>query len=439
MRPLRNCILILLPLAALPVHAQRTLTLEEAIATALNNNYEIRIARNDSMVAALDYSFRNSGYYPRLNANTGILFNNNGQRQKFNDGTIRERNNIGSNNINAAVSLNWTLFDGFRMMATRQKAAEFVKRGELTIKEQVINTVSEVINTYYSIARQKQQLRAVEEQMSISQERVKLAQYKLDIGAGAKPDVLQSKVDLNAQKAAQLQQQTLIAQLKEQLAQLMNTGKRADFEVLDSIPIRNGLSLADIQQGAEANNPSLLLTEKNRDIAQLTLKEQKAGRFPQLAFNSTYNFSRLDNKAVVNPFQPLFSRNKGYNYGFTATIPIFNNHTVRRQIRQAELDIRFQGLLYDNQKSLISLSVLIAWQAYEQQKRALALEEENILLAKENVSIIFQVYRLGATTYIQLREAQKSLEDAYTRLINARYNTKLAETELLRLKGELVQ
>ena len=66
------------------------------------------------------------------------------------------------------------------------------------------------------------------------------------------------------------------------------------------------------------------------------------------------------------------------------------------------------------------------------------LEEENILLAKENVNITLETYRLGSTTFIQLREAEKSLSDAYDRLINARYNAKLAETELLRMKGELV-
>ena len=73
------------------------------------------------------------------------------------------------------------------------------------------------------------------------------------------------------------------------------------------------------------------------------------------------------------------------------------------------------------------------------QKRALALEEENIVLANENVAIVFEVYKLNSTTLIQLKEAQKSLEDAQTRLINARYNTKLAETELLRLKGEIIK
>jgi outer membrane protein TolC len=41
------------------------------------------------------------------------------------------------------------------------------------------------------------------------------------------------------------------------------------------------------------------------------------------------------------------------------------------------------------------------------------------------------------STYLELRDAQISLEQAYNRLIAARYNTKLAETELLRLKGTL--
>ena len=96
-------------------------------------------------------------------------------------------------------------------------------------------------------------------------------------------------------------------------------------------------------------------------------------------------------------------------------------------------------MVYENQRSLVNLSVINAFKEFEQQKKALLLEEENILLAKENVSIALEVYRLGASTIIQLREAQKSLEDAYNRLIAARYNTKVSETELLRLKGDLVR
>jgi outer membrane protein len=435
---MRQFFLPILLILSVDSFAQKKLTLEEAIATALSNNFDIQLSRNDSIVAALNYGYKNAAFYPRLNANTGVVFNNNDQKQKFSDGTVRERNAVKSNNLTANLALNWTLFDGLRMFATRDKVAELVKLGELGIKEQLINTVAAVINTYYNIVKQKQQLRAIEEQMSISQERVKLAQYKLDIGVGAKPDVLQSKVDLNAQKAAQLEQQTLIRQLKDQLSQLMNTPE-TNYDVSDSIPLNKGLVLTDIQSSLDKTNPSLQLAQKNIQIAGLTLKEIKADRFPVVAFNANYNFNKLDNKAVVNPFQPLNSRNKGFNYGLTATIPIFNNYTVKRQIQQAERDIVFRKLSMDNQKSQLSLAVLNAWNNYQWQKQALDLEEESIVLARENVDIVFQVYKLNSTTLIQLKEAQKSLQDAQTRLINARYNTKLAETELLRLKGELIK
>lgn len=436
---MRRSLLPIFILCALNSPAQKLLSLDEAIASALKNNYDILLSKNDSLVAALDYSFRNAVFYPRLNATAGTNWNTNNARQTLADGTKREQKNLKSNNINAALNLNWTLFDGLKMFATRDKAEELIKLGELGIKNQVINTVATVINTYYNIVRQKQLLEAIEEQMSLSQERVKLAQYKLDIGVGAKPDVLQSKVDHNAQKALQLDQQATIAQLKEQLNQVMNVKNAPAYDVADSIPIDTQLSLGDIQAGIGTGNPSLQITKKNIDIAGLTLKERKAERWPTLSFNSVYNFTRTNNQTVINPFSPLFNQSRGLNYGFTAAIPIFNNHTVKRQIQQAELDIRYQQLVFDNQQSQLNLAVINAFLEYEQQKKALALEEENILLARENVSIVFQVYKLNSNTLIQLKEAEKSLQDAYTRLITARYNTKVAETELLRLKGDLVK
>jgi outer membrane protein len=436
---MKKAFLLVSLFSCLIVRSQNLLTLEEAIATALQNNYDIKLSKNDSMIAALDYSFRHGAFLPNLNGAMGTTWNNNDQKQTLADGTKREQNNLKSHNINASLALEWTLFDGLRMFATRDKAEELVRLGGLTIKNQVVNTVANVINNYYNIVGQKQQLKAIQEQMGVSEERVKLAQNRLDIGVGAKPDVLQSKVDMNAFRAGILSQETLIAQLKEQLNQLMNVSLDTKYDVQDSIPINESIGLGDIQNNIENTNPELLIAKKNIDIANITLKEYKADQYPIVRLNSVYNFSRTDNKAVINPFSLLFNQSQGFNYGFTVAVPILNNFNTRRLIKQARLDINYQKLVYDNQRSLINLNVLSAFIAYEQQKRALALEEENILLAKENVSIILQTLRLGAATMIQLREAQQSLEQAYTRLITARYNTKVSETELLRLKGELVR
>ena len=419
-------------------YSQRVLTVDEAVANALQKNYDIVLSRNDSTIAAIDYSYRNAVFIPRLNATAGALWNNNAQKQILADGSKRDQSGLRSNNINSQVALNWTLFDGLKMFVLRDKAEELVQFGELEIKNQIVNTVANVINNYYNIVRQKQQLRSIEEQMSIDSERVRLAQYRLDVGVGIKPDLLQSKIDLNAQKAAQLQQQALIEQLKEQLNQAMAVPQFTMYDVVDTITINTGISLGEVMNAAE-KNPSMLMAKKNIDIANLTVKETKAALYPTVSFNSAYNFNRTTNQVVINNFSTLFNQVQGYNYGFAATIPILNNFNTRRLIKQAKWNVGYQNIIYENQRSLTDLSVINAFQNYEQQKKALALEEENILLARENLDIVFETYKLGAATLLQLKLAQNSLADAENRLIEARYNAKVSETELMRLSGQLIK
>jgi outer membrane protein len=421
------------------VNAQQLLTPEEAIATALQNNYEIRLSRNDSIISAIDYSYANAALLPRLNANGGMLFSRNNQRQRLADGTKRQQNGLKSTNVNATVGLNWLVFDGLKMFASRDKLKEYVLLGDLLIRNQVTDIISDVIKTYYNIVAQKQELKAVEEQMILNRERLDLAQVKLDVGLGIKPDVLQAQVDLNAQIAAQLNQQTLIIQSKIALNRLMAVNKGVDYDVLDSIPIDTTLDLDLIKTNIANASPAIQVARKNIDISYITYRERRAERSPTVTLNSAYNFNQTHNNSVINSFSTLYNLNKGFNYGITANIPIFNNYTARRNIRQAQAAINFNQLTLENQLSLLNTNVENAFTTYELQKKELSLEESNIGFAKENVSIAFERYKLGVTTFIELREAQKSLADAYTRLITARYDAKVAETELLRLKGDIVR
>lgn len=437
-----KCKLILISclcLGMMKSQAQELLTVEQAVAAAISNNYDIQLVKNDSVIAALNNSYAYTAFLPTANATAGVVFNNNNTKQKLADGSVKQRSGLKSNNIASAVNLNWTVFDGLKMFTTRKKLAEIVTLGELNIKDQVNSTVADVINTYYNIVRQKQQLKAIEEQMRLNEDRVEQAQKKLTVGLGAKPELLQAKVDLNAQIASRLKQLTLIEQLKEQLNALMVMALDTRYEVEDSIPFKNDLIVTDIMAAAESGNPQLQVTQQDIRIAGLTLKERKAERLPTVNFNSAYNFSKTDNQTVVNNFTPLFNRNLGFNYGLSASIPIFNRFNTRRLIKTAELDIQFKNILYDYQRWQINVAINNAFKNYELERKTLQLEEENIVLAKENVYIASERLRLGVTSYLELRETQKSLEDAYNRLIAARYNSKLAETDLLRLKGAFVR
>lgn len=419
--------------------AQDSLTVEQAVAYALQNNYDILLSRNDSAIAAINYEYRNAAFLPRVNGSGNILFNNNNQKQTLADGSEKNRSGIRSNNLNSAINLNWTVFDGFRMFLLRDGLNISIRQGSLTIKNAVVNSVAAVVTTYYDIVRQKQQLKNVEEQMALASDRLRLAQYKFDIGVGIKPDVLQAQIDLNNNKASQLTQLVLIDQRKQTLNQLMNVALKADYKVSDTIPVRTDLVLGNLLNDLTRTSPQLQTARANIDAAELAVRLVKANRYPTVSLVSAYNFSRTSNNTVINQFSPLFNLNRGFNYGVSVSVPILNNFTVRQQIRQSQLAVSFQQLQYQAQESLVNTGLLNSFKSYEGQKQIVAVLDSNILLARENLFIERERYRLGRTTFIELRQAEENVSVTITNLINARYSLKLSETELLRLRGDLVR
>ncbi|WP_325533178.1 TolC family protein [Chitinophaga sp.] len=418
----------------------KVLTVEQAVDLALKNNFDIRLARNSAELSANDYAYANFAFVPRLNATAGTNWSRTATKQEFANGSKRDTSGIKGNNINASATLSWTLFDGMKMFATRDKLQAIRDLGELAIKNQVQNSVATIISGYYNIVQQKQQLKAISEQLSISEERVKLSDAKFTTGLGPKTDLLQSKVDLNAQKALYLRQLTLIEQSKALLNQLMAVPANAtEYDVQDSIPLTTDISFVALQQSIANNNTSIRLQQQNVAVSALTVKERRADYFPVLSFNSAYNYNRNTSNAASNNFSPRFNRNAVLNYGFTATIPIFNGFNVKRQVQNAKIDYDFQNITLDNVRSQVDLSLSNAFKDYEYYKKAVQLEEENNQLAHENAMVALERFKQGVSTTIEVKQAQQSLEDSNYRLIQARYNTKLAETELRRLNGALVQ
>lgn len=429
---------------ATQMNAQQQLTLQDAITAALKNNYDILLSRNDSTNYALDRYYSFGAFLPQVNGQASVVWNTNDQQLKFaarsnGKDSLITRNGVRTTNLNYGVNLNWTLFDGLKMFATREKLMELEALGALNLKAQVVNSVAAVVNNYFGIVRQKELLRAIDEQMAVYEERVQLADKKLSVGLGSKPELLQAKVDYNAQKSAQLTQLSLIAQLRDQLNQLIGFKLGSVYDVADSIPLNLSLQYGEFAEKYENTNPMLLAAKKSIDVANLSVKEQKAGLWPTFSFNSAYNFGKTNNSVVVNQNQPFYNLNRGFNYGFGLNVPILNGFNVRRLIKKAELGVQYQEVNYEKQRSLIDVGISTSFKNYELQKKLLEVEYDNITLAKENVNIAFERLKQGVTTYLELSEAQKSLQDAYIRLITAKYNTKVAETELLRLKGDLLQ
>jgi outer membrane protein len=413
--------------------------LDEVVQLAIQKNYDVRVLQKTSDIATNDNRYTFGAFLPFINASGNYLKNQNDAKTLTFTDVAGGASGAKSTSITGSVNLVWTLFDGTRMFATRKRIEELALLGEANVRNQLMNSTASVINTYYNIVRQKQQLKATNELMAVSEERVKLAEKKLQVGTGGKPELLQAKVDLNAIRTAILTQQTLIQQLKDQLNGLVGMSLPDRYEVTDTIPINLGLTLEEIITGIENTNQTLVVAKKNIDIANVQLRENRAGRSPVLNLVANYNFGQTESELQTSPFALKFNRNTGYNYGLQVAVPIMNGMNVNRLISQSKINIDRQRLIYEQQLALAIVGVRNAYVNYDNTKQQLLIEEENILLAKENVNIALESFKRGIATFIELRTAQQSLADAYNRLIAARFNTKLSETELNRLRGSLLQ
>jgi outer membrane protein TolC len=419
--------------------AQEQIPLERIIALALEKNYDVQVAKNISEAAATDNQYTFGAFLPQIEAVGATVWNSNNQELRFQDESRNISGKAEGNNTTASAQLTWTLFDGTRMFATRERIAAIAAQGELFVKNQMVNTIAAVASNYFDIVRQKQQLKAIEEQMSVSEERVKLADRKFQVGMGAKPELLQAKVDYNAQRTQVIQQQALIHQLKGQLNALVGLKLPPEYEVSDTIVIDLNLRQEELSSNVENTNFALQASRSEIGISSLSVRERRAELLPFLNFNGAYNYSRADNTRLLNPFGTLYNQSDGYSYGFSVNLPILTGFNQRRLIQQAKINVNRQYVLYEQQKANVNVGLQNAFVNYDNGKKVLLIEEENILLAKENVSIALETFKRGATTFVELRTAQQSLAEAYTRLITARYQAKIAEIELLRLNGALLR
>lgn len=422
--------------------AQQTVTVEEVVAMAIQKNFDIRVAQTTAATQFTDKRFIYGAFLPTLNLSGSHIQNNNSSSTSYFPSANRPdviANNVGSTSNNASLQMAWTIFDGTKMFATRRRLLQLAEWGETNVRNQVINTVAATMTNFYNIVRQQKQLKAIEEVTAVTLERVKLAERKLEVGTGAKPELLQAKVDLNAQRTLAVQQEILIQQIKDQMNGQLGFGLPDQYIIADTIPINMNLKFDEIISSIENSNQTVLAAKKNLEIATTAIRENQAGRFPIIQLTGAYNSSNTSFGALVNSFNPTKQNSSnGYNYGITISVPILNNKNMSRLVAQAYVTQSRMQAIYDQQKTLALVGVRNAFTNYENLKRILQIQEENIVVAKENVAIALAGFRRGITTFIELRTAQQSLSDAYNLLYGARYSTKASEIELLRLSGDLL-
>ena len=413
--------------------SQEILTLENAIKIGLENNYDIKIFKNNLKISEVNTAIGNAGMFPKVEAN--IVDNNSLQNttQTRQDGSTTTLNNAKNNNLSYGVGLNWTVFDGFKMFAKYDQLKTLKQLSEANLKLSIITKISDINATYFDLVQQQQQLIALDSSIVISNQRVTLAQNRFTIGKASKLEVLNAQVDLNTDISLLLKQKELLANTKTLLNELLARDTTTEFKVYNDIIVDDKLLLNDIKSLAEKQNPQLESQILNKKVAELELKQIKSNRYPVISVNSAYNFT--ESQSSLGFVNQAYS--KGLNYGFTATLNLFDGFSQRRNEKIALLEIENSKIAIDQQNLNLNVAITTAFQTYLTNLELIKIEEKNLSIAKQNLDITLDKFKIGTITTIEFRTAQVNYINAKVRYSNAQYATKLSEIALKELAGNL--
>ncbi|RJP71479.1 MAG: TolC family protein [Ignavibacteriales bacterium] len=422
-------------LTASVLFCQEKLTLDKAIELGLQNNYSIRIAKNEAAIESNNFTLGNAGFLPKLDVTATISKTKANTKQEYSDGRSVNRSNAETDSKNAGVALNWTLFDGFNMFVSYSKLKQFKETGEINAKIEIEDNVALIIQNYYNIVSLQEGIKAQKDAIEISEERVKIADDKLKLGSASRLELLQAKVDLNADSSNLLKQQINLSNAKVNLNELLGRNTNIDFIIQDSISNSSNFSYDELKERILAKNNELRIAEKNMEIARLNLSGIRSQIYPQLGAYINYNFSRLDYQAGLYKL----NQNQGFSYGLSLSLNLFNGLNTDRQIENAHIDIMNSELEFNSTKNAVEADFEHEYLNYKNGLTLVKLEEENLEVAKQNAEIAMERFRNGSYSPLELREAQKALLDSKTRLVSAQYSAKFAEIELLRLSGQIIR
>ena len=418
--------IILLAFLCTTVHAQKAITVDDAISIALKNNFDILVSRNDADVAKVNNTAGNAGMLPTVAITGTGNYGLNNTTQKLSTGVENTNNSVSTTALSAGAQLNWNLFDGGKMFVTKNKLNEIQALGEIQYKDKVMQTLFEVIAAYYDVVKQKQQLNSINEALNYNRDRVTIAQAGFNAGSMLKSDLLQARMDLNLTTESRINQQFAIEAGLKYLNQLLGKSAEEQLSIVDSIPLNYSPDKADLFQKLNSSNTSILSFQKQIDIAQLALKESRTAYLPTFSLKAGYYASQTVNSAGST----LRNSSLGPQIGGTLVVPIYSAGENKRKENVARIQAKTAEYDFQNIKLQVNTQLQNTLTEFENQQELLKIETENNELAKENLQISIDRLKHGQTTSLEVRRAQDDYVQSSTRLINFRYALKLAETKL---------
>ena len=409
--------------------AQQIYTLDQLKQLAVENNYNLRSARNAIQQSKEQKSEALTKYFPTVSATgLGLSFDKHlinidlglpaGLASLIPAGLeIPSEINMIKNGVYGSVSAIQPVFMGGQIINGNKLAKVGVEASEIKLEaseDQVEMTTEQYYWQLVSVKEKLQTLGAIH-QMLVELE--KDVSNRVRVGATNRNDLLQVQLRKGELESMQLEAENTQSTLNQLLSQ--HIGKPNE-EIIVSVPDELSnmgkvdppllpVGLRQDHQSALNATPQYRLLGKNVEAHSLQHKMKVGENMPTVAVGASYSWNNF-----------LNDHNRGTGLLFAAVhVPISGwwggSHAIKK--KKLALDDAKEQMEDNGQKLIIYMNN--AWSAVETSHRKLVIAHDAIAQAEENLRLHKDYYRVGTTTMTDLLLAEEQYQQACDRYTDA--------------------
>jgi outer membrane protein TolC len=398
------------------------------------NNYSIQIRKADVLVSdnLLDNKLGQSGALPSLNANAGYQYQNNDIELEF-AGGLPPQNQEGAftENINAGVQLDWTVFDGFAMFVQMDRLELLSEMSQIQLQLEIENTIRSIAQAYYNGVIARNSIELLQNSIQRSRQNLERLETQQEYGQASTSDILRAEVNINTDSSAVLQNTLAYTNTLYQLNNLMGAMQEIDYDISSDVELGDLPDLREVRKTALNQNTAILLAVKDRELTQSEYDLIISQYYPRLTLTGGYSITQQESNGGFL----LFNEAIGYNVGANLQWNLFDGFRTATAAENNQIAEEQKEIAIKRIRNTVDMNVMIAYDNYAQRLTLYELERNSLAAAKSSFERASELYKTGRINSLELRDAQLQLLNTQTRISSALYQAKLAETELEILMG----
>lgn len=432
---MKNKILLFLHLILLSSFgsAQSSLSLGDAIALALDNNYQIKIARSQQVIADNNNTIGNAGMLPSLNLS---FQNGNSITDQSRNPTSFIQAKLQATSFSGNANLNWTLFQGLNAQFTKDRLELLDGLSEGNTRLIAENTIQAVIIAYYTALLQQESMDVFSEVIDLSSDRLEYLRTKKELGTIGSFELIEFESTFLSDSTNYLLQKQQYDQSLRNLNLLMGEPVEQRYTLSDQLnDPGTDYSYETLKERMYSDNQNLRNQFLNNEIATKDVALAKSNLYPSLVLSSGFGDTQSRFKAGE-----LEGDGETINYfaNFTLNFNLFNGGRTRTAIQNAKIQNEISQISTEELRNSLSNDLRTAYNSYSDQRAIYELAQRNKEISKTRMDLAEDRLKNGQITTLEYRDSQNAYRNISLQALTSLYNLNVAHTELMRLTGTIL-